>query len=104
MKSDRDTSERDDAIPTRLDLTGLKCPLPALRTAKALKQLAPGQALQVHCTDPLAVIDIPSLVRQTGDMIAIIEQTEQRIVFLIEKSNRSIDDINAPSSDGPRDG
>jgi tRNA 2-thiouridine synthesizing protein A len=89
-------------IPTRLDLTGLKCPLPALRTAKALKALSPGDVLEVHCTDPLAVIDIPNLVRETGDKLEITERTEQRIVFLIEKANRSIEDINASSFDGPR--
>jgi tRNA 2-thiouridine synthesizing protein A len=92
--------ERGGMIPTRLDLTGLKCPLPALRTAKALKSLSPGEVLEVHCTDPLAVIDIPNLVQQTGDMIAIIEQSEQRTVFLIEKANRSIDNANAASADG----
>ena len=91
-------------IPTRLDLTGLKCPLPALRTAKALKALSPGEVLEVHCTDPLAVIDIPNLVRETGDKLEIAERTEQRIVFLIEKANRSIENTNAPSLDGPRSG
>jgi len=40
--------------PTKLDLTGLKCPLPALKTRKALKALMPGALLEVHCTDPLA--------------------------------------------------
>jgi tRNA 2-thiouridine synthesizing protein A len=91
-------------IPTRLDLTGLKCPLPALRTAKALKALGPGGVLEVHCTDPLSVVDIPSLVRQTGDKVEITEQTEQRIVFLIEKTNRPIGDFNASSIDGARNG
>lgn len=89
-------------IPARLDLTGLKCPLPALRTAKALRSLSPGAMLEVHCTDPLSVIDIPNLVRETGDMITIMERTEQRIVFLIEKANRSIEEVNMSSLDGPR--
>ena len=87
--------------PTKLDLTGLKCPLPALRTAKALKALSPGQRLEVHCTDPLAVIDIPSLVLATGDKIEILERTEQRVVFMIEKTNGSIDDANAARRDNP---
>jgi tRNA 2-thiouridine synthesizing protein A len=87
--------------PTRLDLTGLKCPLPALRTAKALKALSPGGVLEVHCTDPLAVIDIPNLVRETGDKVEVAERSQQRIVFLIEKANRPIEDINAPRFDNP---
>ena len=49
---------------TKLDLAGLKCPLPALKTRKALKALKPGDELEVHCTDPLAVIDIPNLIRK----------------------------------------
>ena len=54
---------------TKLDLTGLKCPLPALKTRKALKSLAPGDRIEVHCTDPMAVIDIPNLIRETGDRV-----------------------------------
>lgn len=74
---------------TRLDLSGLKCPLPALKTRKALKGLTPGDFLEVHCTDPLAVIDIPNLIRETGDKVEITERAERRIVFLIEKVNTS---------------
>jgi tRNA 2-thiouridine synthesizing protein A len=71
---------------TRLDLAGLKCPLPALKTRKALKAVGPGDLLEVHCTDPLSVIDIPNLIRETGDRVEITEHTEARIVFLIEKA------------------
>jgi len=72
---------------TRLDLTGLKCPLPALKTRKALKALSPGDRLQVLCTDPLAAIDIPALIQETGDKVEITERTQAHIVFLIEKAN-----------------
>jgi tRNA 2-thiouridine synthesizing protein A len=70
---------------TKLDLTGLKCPLPVLKTRKALKGLMAGDRLEVHCTDPLSVIDIPNLIRETGDRVEIIERAEKRIVFMIEK-------------------
>jgi tRNA 2-thiouridine synthesizing protein A len=72
---------------SKLDLTGLKCPLPALKTRKALKALMPGDLLEVHCTDPLSVIDIPNLIRETGDKVEIGERTEEKIVFLIEKTS-----------------
>ena len=85
--------------PAKLDLTGLKCPLPALMTAKALRTLAPGQVLEVHCTDPLSVIDIPSLVQKAGHKVEITERTEQRIIFLIEKANDSIEEANAAAGD-----
>ena len=80
---------------TKLDLAGLKCPLPALKTRKALKTLPPGDRLEVHCTDPLSVIDIPNLIRETGDKVEITERSQSHIVFLIEKTNGSIEKPNA---------
>jgi tRNA 2-thiouridine synthesizing protein A len=80
---------------TKLDLTGLKCPLPALRTRKALKSLAPGDRLEVRCTDPLAAIDIPHLIGTTGDRLEGVERGERDMVFLIEKS------AAPPSGSGP---
>jgi tRNA 2-thiouridine synthesizing protein A len=70
---------------TKLDLTGLKCPLPALKTRKALQGLRPGDLLEVHCTDPLAAIDIPHLVQQTGDRLELTRRAETQTVFVIEK-------------------
>jgi tRNA 2-thiouridine synthesizing protein A len=52
----------------RLDLRGLKCPLPALRTRKALATAPPGTLVVVECTDPMATIDLPNLARETGDI------------------------------------
>jgi tRNA 2-thiouridine synthesizing protein A len=70
----------------KLDLSGLKCPLPALRTLKALQSLGPGDRLEVRSTDPLAAIDIPHLVKTTGDRLEGVERGEHDIVFRIEKS------------------
>jgi tRNA 2-thiouridine synthesizing protein A len=80
---------------TKLDLAGLKCPLPALKTRRALKTLPPGDKLEVLCTDPLSVIDIPNLIRETGDKVEITERSQGRIVFLIEKANGPIEKLNA---------
>jgi tRNA 2-thiouridine synthesizing protein A len=79
---------------TKLDLTGLKCPLPALKTRKALKALNLGDFLEVQCTDPLSEIDIPNLIRETGDRVEITERAAGRIVFLIEKSDNPIRNSN----------
>jgi tRNA 2-thiouridine synthesizing protein A len=70
---------------TKLDLIGLKCPQPVLRTRKALKGLVPGDRLEVHCTDPLAAIDIPHLIAQTGDRVETMQRQDAVTVFLIEK-------------------
>ena len=87
---DADSRRHGDRMTTtKLDLAGLKCPLPALKTRKALKTLPPGDRLEVLCTDPLAVIDIPNLIRETGDKVEIVERSDSRIVFMIEKANVS---------------
>jgi tRNA 2-thiouridine synthesizing protein A len=75
---------------TKLDLTGLKCPLPALMTRKAMKTLSVGDRLEVHCTDPLAVIDIPALVQQSGDQIEASARRGDAMIFVIEKRNAAI--------------
>ncbi len=75
---------------TKLDLTGLKCPLPVLKTRKALKALSAGDRLEVHCTDPLSIIDIPNLIRETGDRVEVVERAEKRIVFMIEKTDGAV--------------
>ena len=68
-----------------LDLRGLKCPLPALRTRKALRGLASGDLLVIDCTDPLASIDIPNLINQTGDTIEDTARADKIITFRIRK-------------------
>lgn len=49
-----------------LDLTGLKCPMPALMTAKALRAMSEGMYLAVTVSDPLAPLDIRHLCNQEG--------------------------------------
>jgi tRNA 2-thiouridine synthesizing protein A len=64
-----------------LNLRGLKCPLPALRTRKALSQSQPGDILIVECTDPLSGIDIPNLLRQTGDTLEDSHKDKKLLTF-----------------------
>ena len=70
-----------------LDLTGLKCPLPVLRTRRALRLLRPGQTLSVVCTDPLSAIDIPHLVREIGDRLEMQDRIGAKLRFVIRRSD-----------------
>lgn len=88
------TSVKSTPLPSlKLDLTGLKCPLPALRTRKALRTLAPGAQIDVVCTDPMAAIDIPHMVRQTGDILVEFARQDTdlhaHLLFRIRKAEHT---------------
>jgi tRNA 2-thiouridine synthesizing protein A len=50
-----------------LDVKGLNCPLPILRTKKALSEMSSGQVLHVLATDPGSVKDFQAFAKQTGN-------------------------------------
>jgi tRNA 2-thiouridine synthesizing protein A len=81
------TSDRAGRIMTEkpMNLRGLKCPLPALRVKKMLSSLKTGDLIVAECTDPLAAIDIPNLLRQTGDVLEDKEEADGVITFRIRK-------------------
>jgi tRNA 2-thiouridine synthesizing protein A len=69
-----------------IDLRGLKCPLPALRTRKVLQGMTAGEVIVVECTDPLSAIDIPNLLNQTGDVLEDSTRGESLLTFRIRKA------------------
>ncbi len=70
---------------TIMNLRGLKCPLPALRVRKMLAQLKTGDFIVAECTDPLTAIDLPNLLRQTGDTLESKSETDGLLSFRIRK-------------------
>jgi len=73
-------------IAQTLDARGLNCPLPILRTRKAINQLASGQVLEVIATDPGSVKDMDSFCTQTGNRLVASNEANDAFVFLIEKA------------------
>jgi len=68
-----------------MDLRGLKCPLPALRVRKMLSSMKSGDLIVVEYTDPLTAIDIPNLLRETGDALEDKSNAEGLLTFKIRK-------------------
>jgi tRNA 2-thiouridine synthesizing protein A len=68
-----------------LDARGLNCPLPILRTKKALADLHPGQVLKVLATDPGAVKDFQTFSRQTGHELLAHDEAERQFTFFMKK-------------------
>lgn len=71
---------------SKVNMRGLKCPLPTLKTRKLLSKMAAGELLIIECTDPLTTIDIPNLIRETGDTIEASGKRGRVLTFSIRKS------------------
>ena len=69
-----------------VDARGLNCPLPILRTKKALTDMASGQVLKVVATDPGSVKDFQAFSKQTGHPLLSSEKTSDEFVFFMKKS------------------
>ena len=66
-----------------LDARGLSCPLPILKTKKALNDLASGQVLKIVATDPGSVKDMQAFSNQTGHpLLASVEENKAFVFFL----------------------
>jgi len=68
-----------------LDVKGLNCPLPILRTKKALAEMSTGQVLHVLATDPGAVKDFQAFARQTGNHLLANSDDGQIFEFFFQR-------------------
>jgi tRNA 2-thiouridine synthesizing protein A len=67
------------------DLKGMNCPLPVLKTKKALDGLQAGQVLQVEITDPGSKADIPAMLKRTGNELIEMKEAGGVFTFVIKK-------------------
>ncbi|HIP43586.1 MAG TPA: sulfurtransferase TusA [Aquifex aeolicus] len=69
-----------------LDTSGLNCPLPVLKTKRALEELQPGQILEVISTDPGSKADIPAFCQRTGhELVEMVEEGGKYIYYIRKK-------------------
>ncbi len=73
-------------MTTILDMKGLKCPLPVLRTQKALRSLALGAQITVLVTDPASTIDMPHFCNTSGNELLSATRDGEIFVFTIRKA------------------
>ena len=69
-----------------LDVQGLNCPLPILRTKKALSEMSSGQVLHVQATDPGAVRDFQAFAKQTGNQLLEFSDTGPVFEFYFQRT------------------
>ena len=68
-----------------LDARGLNCPLPILKTKKALADMTSGDVLKVVSTDCGSVKDMQAFANQTGNVLAASGETDGEFVFYLRK-------------------
>ena len=68
-----------------LDVTGLNCPLPILRTKKTLAEMESGQILRVLATDPGSLKDFPAFAKQTGNELVADGQDDSTFIFFLKR-------------------
>ena len=68
-----------------LDVRGLVCPLPILRTKKSLADMVTGEILRIVATDPGTVIDFQVFADQTGNHLLFFSESDEEFLFYLRK-------------------
>ena len=76
----------DIKVDQVLDAKGMSCPLPILKTKKAVETLSQGQVLKVETTDPGSKNDMSSWAKRTGNEILKVDESAGAFTFYIRKT------------------
>ena len=76
----------DVKVDQTLDCKGMSCPLPILKTKKAVEALSKDQVLKVVTTDPGSKNDMASWAKRTGNEILKVEESSGTFTFYIKKT------------------
>ena len=68
-----------------LDCSGMLCPMPIVKTSKAMKELQAGQVLKMIATDAGSPPDIEAWSRQTGNELLRSTTEDGKFVFFLKK-------------------
>lgn len=68
-----------------LDCSGMACPMPILKTKKAVDSLQMGQILKMIATDPGSTSDMEAWTKKTGHELVAAEQEGGKFIFFIKR-------------------
>ncbi|WP_340373391.1 sulfurtransferase TusA family protein [Peribacillus sp. FSL E2-0218] len=68
-----------------LDATGLACPMPIIKTKKAMNEMLPGQVLEIHVTDKGAKADLAAWSKSSGHDLIDTAMDHEILKFWIRK-------------------
>lgn len=67
-----------------LDARNTLCPMPVIKTQNKVAELQPGDLLEVTCTDPGALNDIPAWCRINGHLVKETREDESEVVIVVQ--------------------
>ncbi len=68
----------------QIDTRGTKCPMPVLKTKRALATMQPGEVLCVLATDPASVKDLAQFATQTGHKVLAQEENAGEYIHYLQ--------------------
>ncbi len=78
-------ADTTSAADKELDCIDLLCPVPVIKTAKAIKEIGVGQILKMIATDPGAPPDMEAWCRQTGHTLLESRQEDGKFIFYFRR-------------------
>ena len=78
-------AEDEVVVKQELNCRGLRCPLPIIKTKKAIDGLASGEVLKMIATDPGSIPDIEAFTRRTGHELVNSEESDGEYTFLLRR-------------------
>jgi tRNA 2-thiouridine synthesizing protein A len=76
----------DYEVAREFDATGLRCPMPILKTKKEIEQVAVGEILKVTATDVGTKKDFPSWAKRTGNEILELREEGDKLIWFIKRT------------------
>ncbi len=68
-----------------IDCKGLNCPMPVIKTKKALNDMQPGQILKMEATDKGSKSDITAFASRTGNELLEVKEEGSTFIFFLKK-------------------
>ena len=73
--------------PTKVfDFKGLKCPLPVLKTKRALKNHSNGEVIEIIADDPAANLDLKHFCEVSGNILLKVIKKNKNLNCFIKKN------------------
>lgn len=69
-----------------LDCSGMSCPMPILKTKKAVDSMQTGQILNMISTDPGSIPDVEAWAKKTGNKVLSSEEKDGKYIFFIKRT------------------